>query len=95
MCAIRGKSAGQCGCAASSGKGRETRKEKRMFDAIIMIGLVVGASLQIQAVWDMSRTPYEGEDKLSVQAQAMVLAAAGSVCALGALTAALLATMAH
>ncbi|MFC8130782.1 hypothetical protein [Streptomyces sp. NPDC057302] len=65
-----------------------------MFDAIIIIGLVVGASLQIQAVWDMSRTPYDGEDTLSVHSQAIILAAAGSLCALGALVAALLATMA-
>lgn len=65
-----------------------------MFDAIILIGLVVGASLQIQAVWDMSRTPYDGEDALSVHSQAIVLAVVGSLCALGALVAALIAAMA-
>ncbi|MEV8314973.1 hypothetical protein AB0Q95_12425 [Streptomyces sp. NPDC059900] len=61
-----------------------------MVDVIVLIGVIVGASMQIQAVWDMGRTVNEGEDKTSVQAQAFVLAAAGSVIAVGALASALL-----
>ncbi|MEU6676346.1 hypothetical protein [Streptomyces sp. NPDC046853] len=61
-----------------------------MVDVIVLIGVIVGASMQIQAVWDMGRTVNEGEDKTAVQAQAFVLAAAGSVIAVGALGSALL-----
>ncbi|MGW6056703.1 hypothetical protein [Streptomyces sp. NPDC055189] len=61
-----------------------------MVDVIVLIGVIAGASMQIQAVWDMGRTPNDGEDKTALQAQAFVLAAAGSLIAVSALGAALL-----
>ncbi|MGW5736740.1 MULTISPECIES: hypothetical protein [Streptomyces] len=61
-----------------------------MTDAIVLLGVVIGLSVQIQAVWDLSRAPLEGEDTDAVQAQAILLAAAGGLCAVVALGVALL-----
>ncbi|WP_367048226.1 hypothetical protein [Streptomyces sp. Je 1-332] len=60
-----------------------------MTDAIVLLGVVIGLSVQIQAVWDMSRAPLEGEDTDAVQAQAILLAMAGALCAVVALCVAL------
>lgn len=51
---------------------------------------VIGASLLIQAVWDMGRTRYDGEDVTMVEANAVTMAATGSLCAFVGLVAALL-----
>ncbi|MEV6793361.1 hypothetical protein AB0M87_15460 [Streptomyces sp. NPDC051320] len=60
-----------------------------MIDVMFVIFGVVGAALLIQAVWDLGRTRYEGEDVTMVEARAVAMAAAGSLCALVGVTAAL------
>ncbi|MEV2256013.1 hypothetical protein AB0I94_36585 [Streptomyces sp. NPDC050147] len=60
-----------------------------MTDAIVLLGVVIGLSVQIQAAWDLSRAPREGEDADAVQAQAILLATAGALCAVVALGVAL------
>lgn len=65
------------------------RKESEMTDAIVVLGVVIGLSVQIQAVWDLSRAPLEGEDTDAVQAQAILLAVAGGLFAVVALAVAL------
>ncbi|WP_328535380.1 hypothetical protein [Streptomyces sp. NBC_00344] len=60
-----------------------------MIDLMFLIFGVIGASLLIQAVWDMGRSQYEGEDVIMVEARAVTMAASGSLCALVGLAGAL------
>lgn len=68
----------------------EVRKVATVIDVIFVIFGVIGASLLIQAVWDMGRSRCEGEDVTMVEARAITLAATGSLCALLGVAVALL-----